>query len=144
MIKIRACAGAGKSMALLQYACRHPRSRMVYVVFNCSVQKDQAKKFTRAGLSNVHVTTLDSLAFHGTRDVHGGTIAEDYIVTADDSDHEEHDQIILDSVQATVDTFALSADDEINESHGPRRGAAKASVSAAATGAWDFFRGRSP
>jgi predicted ATP-dependent serine protease len=132
MMKLRACAGAGKSMALLQYARRHPDSRMLYVVFNCSVQKDQAKKFTRAHVTNVYVTTLDSLAYHGTKDVHGGIIAEDYNVTADDSDLEEDDQTIIDSVQPTIDAFALSADNEINESHVPRHGAAETRVVAVA------------
>jgi hypothetical protein len=139
IMKIRACAGAGKSMALLQYARRHHRSRLLYVVFNCSVQKDQAKKFTRAGLTNVHVTTLDSLAFHGSRDVHDGEIAKDFNVTADDLDHEEHNQIILDSVKATLGAFALSADNEISESHVPHHGAAKARVVAAARSVWDSF-----
>ena len=57
---VAAVAGAGKSTALQELARRHPNKRIVYVVFNESVQVDQQRQYVEQGLWHVRVRTLDA------------------------------------------------------------------------------------
>lgn len=59
--KVEARAGTGKTSTLLEYARRHQRASILYVVFNRAVSVDARSKFP----ANTRVTTAHSLAFKG-------------------------------------------------------------------------------
>ncbi len=61
---VNAVAGSGKTTTLIEYAKARPKnSRILYLIFNKSVQLEAEKKFEAAGLNNVTVRTAHSLAF---------------------------------------------------------------------------------
>lgn len=60
---VQATAGSGKTSTVLEY-CRHrPGSHALYLVYNRSMRVEAQHKFKKAGLKNVTVETMHSLAF---------------------------------------------------------------------------------
>ncbi|KAJ1444249.1 P-loop containing nucleoside triphosphate hydrolase protein, partial [Pelagophyceae sp. CCMP2097] len=138
MMRVRAAAGAGKSTALLEFARLHASSRVLYVVFNCNVQRDQAQKYHREGLDRVHVTTIDALAYNATMDVHGGRIVDEYELVGVDLNCVARDAALA-AARGTIDAFVLSPDVELAAWHVPplrRVDVDPADVLAAARQAW--------
>jgi len=115
-LKIEAWAGAGKSTALLEIAKANPELETLYVVFNVSVQEDQAERYESLGLDNVTVRTLDAHAFKATLDIHDGNVADHYDVFAA-LDGNESCPLRLRAIREVIDAFVTSADLEMNESH---------------------------
>jgi len=58
-----ACAGAGKTATLVEYAKARPDSRILYIVYNRSARIEATAKFKRQGLNHVCVETAHSLAY---------------------------------------------------------------------------------
>jgi superfamily I DNA/RNA helicase len=62
-IIINAVAGSGKTTTLIEYARTRPKSsRILYLAFNTSVQKEATRKFSLKDISNVDVFTAHALA----------------------------------------------------------------------------------
>jgi superfamily I DNA/RNA helicase len=62
-IIINAVAGSGKTTTLIEYAHTRPaKSRILYLAFNNSVQKEAARKFKSKNIDNVDVFTAHALA----------------------------------------------------------------------------------
>lgn len=62
-LSVSACAGSGKSSTILHYCKRRPNSPTLYLAYNKTVKMEAIHKFKRAGLNNVRVETMHSLAF---------------------------------------------------------------------------------
>ena len=63
-IKINAVAGSGKTTTVIEYAkTRPPKSRILYLAFNKTVQQEAQQKFREHKLNNVKVVTANSLAY---------------------------------------------------------------------------------
>ncbi len=60
---VTACAGAGKTATLVEYAKARPDSRILYIVYNRSARIEATAKFKRQGLNHVRVETAHSLAY---------------------------------------------------------------------------------
>jgi hypothetical protein len=112
-------AGAGKSSTLLEIARRHGQGQILYAVFNRSVQRDQKKKYFDAGLFNVHVTTIDALAYHATANVHGGPQVEVYHLSHVDVECVRESDEALEALRATIDAFSVSVERAITAVHVP-------------------------
>lgn len=61
---VQAHAGTGKTTTLLYYAEEHFQKKILYVVYN----KDMRKAFRKRFPTNVDVHTINSLAYHHTKD----------------------------------------------------------------------------
>lgn len=62
-IRVNAAAGTGKTTTLLQYAkTRSSKSKILYLVFNKSMQEEAVKRFSAAGLRNVQINTVHAFA----------------------------------------------------------------------------------
>ena len=60
---VTACAGAGKTATLVEYAKARPNSSILYIVYNRSARIEATAKFKRQGLNLVRVETAHSLAY---------------------------------------------------------------------------------
>lgn len=58
-----ACAGAGKTRTLIDYAKARTDARILYIVYNRSARIEATAKFKRQGLTHVKVETAHSLAY---------------------------------------------------------------------------------
>ena len=70
MLKIQAVAGAGKTTVLTDFMAQRPQERFLFVAYNKSIVDSFPARFREAGLENVEVRTMHSIAFEGTRDIH--------------------------------------------------------------------------
>jgi superfamily I DNA/RNA helicase len=61
-LSVRAGAGTGKTSTVTSYFMRRPNAPSLYLVYNKSVKTEAIHKFRKAGLKNVRVETLHSLA----------------------------------------------------------------------------------
>jgi superfamily I DNA/RNA helicase len=60
---VTACAGAGKTATLVEYAKARPNASIMYIVYNRSARIEATAKFKREGLNHVRVETAHSLAY---------------------------------------------------------------------------------
>ena len=67
MLKIQAVAGAGKTTVLTDFMAQRPQERFLFVAYNKSIVDSFPARFREAGLENVEVRTMHSIAFEGTR-----------------------------------------------------------------------------
>ncbi|PKN59634.1 MAG: hypothetical protein CVU53_07205 [Deltaproteobacteria bacterium HGW-Deltaproteobacteria-11] len=60
---VTACAGAGKTATLVEYAKARPDSSILYIVYNRSARIEATTKFKKEQLKHVRVETAHSLAY---------------------------------------------------------------------------------
>ncbi len=65
--KINAVAGSGKTTTLLLYAQKNPHLKILYLAYNKSLQVTILDKLKIFKLSNLHTSTIHSLAYNKTR-----------------------------------------------------------------------------
>ncbi|QKF72956.1 putative DNA helicase [Aliarcobacter faecis] len=65
--KINAVAGSGKTTTLLLYAQKNPHLKILYLAYNKSLQVSILDKLKTFKLSNLHTSTIHSLAYNKTR-----------------------------------------------------------------------------
>jgi superfamily I DNA/RNA helicase len=61
-LSVSACAGSGKSSTIVHYCKRRPNDPTLYLAYNKTVKLEAIQKFRQAGLKNVRVETMHSLA----------------------------------------------------------------------------------
>lgn len=116
-VRLIAFAGTGKTTTLVGYAKAHAQDRILYLVFNKSVEVEAKKRFPA---SNVTCKTSHGLAYpsHGARYQHKlANLRLMDISRALDSQHWE----TIRAVQETLNNFLASADDAVAIYHCPAR-----------------------
>jgi len=65
-LKVEAVAGSGKTHTLLAYAAACPKRKILYLAYNRAMVREIEARRRKMGLGNVTVSTIHSLAWHGT------------------------------------------------------------------------------
>lgn len=116
-VRLIAFAGTGKTTTLVGYAKAHAQDRILYLVFNKSVEVEAKKRFPA---SNVTCKTSHGLAYpsHGAR--YQRKLANLRLMDISRALDSQHWETIR-AVQETLNNFLASADDAVAIYHCPAR-----------------------